>query len=74
MQAGGKPRKGLFARLKHRRGERAARTGDSPEHAAERVRAGQYRQSPVEGEDSGAVVERALGLGDSRGRKQHSDP
>jgi hypothetical protein len=58
MQAGGKPRKGLFARLKHRRGERAARTGDSPEHAAERVRAGQYRQSPVEGEDSGAVVER----------------
>jgi hypothetical protein len=74
MQAGDEPRKGLLAKFKARRRQRAARTGDSPERASERVRAGQYSHSPVEGENSGAVVERALGLGDSGGRKQHSDP
>jgi hypothetical protein len=65
---------GLLARLKNWRGERAARTGDSPERASERVRAGQYPRSPVEGQDSGAVVERAMGLGFDQPRKQHADP
>jgi hypothetical protein len=66
--------KGVFARLKDWRRERAARTGDSPERASERVRAGQYPRSPLEGQDSGAVVERAMGLGLDQPRKQHSDP
>ena len=74
MQTEGEPRKGLVARLRDRRRERAARTGDSPERAGERVRAGQFDQSPVEGQDSGAVAERALGLGGGPGRKKHSSP
>ena len=72
MQAGGDQRKGLLARWNDRRRERAARTGDSPERASERLRAGQYSSSPVTGQDSGAVVEQALGLG-GKERKQHSD-
>lgn len=74
MQTIGESSKALFARLRDRRRERAARTGDSPERASERVRAGQYDQSPVEGQDSGAVVESALGLGSGRERKKHSSP
>jgi hypothetical protein len=74
MHTEGEPRKGLIARLQARRRERAARTGDSPERAAERVRAGQYDPSPVEGQDSGAVVERAVGLGGGTERKKHSSP
>jgi hypothetical protein len=74
MQAGEEPPKGLLARWKNRRRERAAQTGDSPERASERMRAGQYPPSPVEGQDSGAVVERAMGLGLDQPRKQHSDP
>jgi hypothetical protein len=72
MQTRGTARKGLIARLRDRRRERASRTADSPERASERARAGQYAQSPVEGQGSGAVVESALGLGSGRERKQHS--
>ena len=74
MQTKGESRRSLFARLRDRRRERAARTGDSPERAAERVRAGQYDPSPVDGQDSGAVVESAIGLGSGQERKQHSKP
>jgi hypothetical protein len=74
MQTEREPRKGLIARLQDRRRERAARTGDSPERAAEHVRAGQYDQSPVEGQDSGAVAERIVGLGGGPERKKHSSP
>jgi len=74
MQAEGEPRKSLIARLRNRRRERAIRTGDSPERAGERVRAGRYGQSPVEGQDSGAVAERALGLGGGPERKKRSSP
>ena len=74
MQTDGERRKGLIARLQDRRRERAIRTGDSPERAGERVRAGQYDQSPVAGQDSGAVAERALGLGGGPERKKHSSP